>query len=157
MKKEKQLFIYDGLFQLVNENLQASGGEMEFKKETFLSTVGESGQITDISEWRDFENDVFLEVAYLKLLERLPDKMAISIWKGKMGKAKKEVHAEIITSILSSQEYLLHNTYAINNIYSPVRQKKVSLRFGIREFMYRVYKKFPEPVKQVIRKMLKVY
>lgn len=157
MKYEEQKKIYDDLFQMVENNLRAAGKELDLKKETFLSMVGESREIIDVSKWHNFENDVFLEVAYYHLLERLPDSLALKMWKGKMKKAKKVVHRDIITSILNSQEYSSHNTYVVNNMYSLSDQPDISLRFRIREFMYRIYKKFPEPLKQVIRKILRVY
>jgi len=154
--KDDKYAVYMGLYDLVQKNIEVSGRKMEFKQETFLSTVGEPGLMANVLRWRGFDKDIFLEVAYWKLLERLPDRLVLKSWAKRANKNDYKIQTDIISTIVNSQEYLSHNTYIINNVFTGSEAKKLKLKFILREYSYRFYKKLPFSIKQIIRKILRV-
>lgn len=151
MSSKKGQDIYSGLFEIVSENQKRVGKEMEFQKQTFLSTVGEEAQITDLSKWRDCDIDSFLENAYFQLLERMPDRGARNRWKNRAPKKKLDYQRAILISVLNSQEFMMKSTCFKNNIYGNIQQTR--LRIRIKNNLFRLGRKLPKSIKQAIKKI----
>lgn len=145
--------VYSDLYNIVKENMENAGKKMEFKEQTFLSTIGEESQVANILRWEHCDLDSFLENAFFQLLERMPDKVARSRWSEKTHKRDGEKKRKILISILNSQEYMMKNTYYKNNIYGNIESNKVGLKIRIRNRLVRIGRTLPLPLKQFVKKI----
>lgn len=154
MNGEKERDVYSEIYRIVNENMIASGKQLEFREQTFLSTIGEQAQIANLLKWKDCDADSFLENAYYQLLERMPDQYARNRWNKNLSEKREGWRKEILSSVLNSREYMMKNTCYKNNIYGNVEFDKVRLKTRIRNRLVRLGRALPPPLKKIIKKII---
>ena len=119
---------------------------------------------------KDMDNMSFIQLVYIAFFFRTCDPGAYKMWKGEEGTTEMEFRKKSITSLSRSGEFIEKGATLKNNIYSDaVEANRVvsiinaSVQGGTESpankavnKLYRVYKKFPKPIKSVIRKILGV-
>lgn len=149
---------YRCLYRIVESNMKTAGKCMEFEEHTFLSALGEYGNVADILRWRNNSTKIFLENIYMQLLERFPDAYVRERW-GKEERKSLDDQRRIVKMVVNSQEFLQKNSFVKNNIY----EESVSDKSGIKERLVRpimclvipAARRLPRPVKVIIKRCLK--
>lgn len=160
--------VYEMMYDIVAENMKAENDEMEFSKEAFLFDVNRKLGEVDIADMLHMDNKTFLEAAYLGFLGRLPDEGAIIGWSEKAENLDCfSFQSQVVNSMLHSAEFRTKNVKVYNCIYSLLKRKrfrcnesieqtksKVILKKGyIYNIMLKIYRKMPEKIKHIIRKV----
>lgn len=156
LRREK---VYSQLYKIVEQNMIMSGKEMKFGEKTFLSTLGEQGNVADVLFLQENEPQIFQENIYMQLLGRFPDDRARKQWESEK-KEDLKIKKNIVRAIISSDEFLMVNSYLKNNIYVDVTSKKESRTRDIKHYLIKLVKpvvrRLPYGVKEAIKRFLKM-
>lgn len=158
--------LYAQLYDITNTNIQKAGKQLDMTKDAFMFKQANKEGYFDVSLCGDCDNISFLQIAYLGMLGRMPDPGARKNWGQKAGMDKNAFRRELIAKISSSEEFAKRDVKIINNIYnndlvnkgskiSPIYPVMRKVRQKGYNFMRKVYSKFPEGCKKVIRKIIK--
>lgn len=162
--------IYSDIFEITKENLEQAGGSFSVSKEAFeeLSVIHpQNADIFVLS--KESDNKLFLEKSYIRLLKRLADDRAYENWSGRFSFPKAEFQRLLTMTLITSPEFARTDVNAYNNIYSSHNQyggklsesknmldvKTAERRIRIYNFLRKVYNRFPECIKKILRKLLK--
>lgn len=161
--------IYSGIYDIAEENLAETGRKFSVSKESFLelSTVHpQNGNVFLLS--KESNNKTFMEKVYIHLLKRFADASANRNWEGRFSLRSDEFQWLVITTLLKSAEFAGADVRAFDNIYSLHNEykgrlsetemamdvKKAQRRMFIYNILRKIYNKFPECIKKILRKML---
>lgn len=111
------------------------------------------------------DNTDFLQIAYLALLGRMPDRGAITKWMKKTDLEPAEFRRQLIEKLSASGEYAERDVKIVNNIYNTAlisSSKKVehcgymllAVKLKIYQALKKVYKKLPERYRKLIKEIL---
>ena len=151
--------VYAEIYDIVNENMNRSGKEFPYNKNTFLCDVGSHPQDIFVSRYLQLSNEDFTEAMYVAALKRLPDDRTRAFWATKYDMPKEEFQEEILQCLAKSSVVAINHIRLMDNPYFEqkrgFRYKALGLLYGLtdksnlREFG----KKLPDPVQQAIRKV----
>lgn len=154
--------IYSDIYDITCKNLENSGNKARFSKEAFEFAALCSPFETDILKLCETpENSVFLEKAYLAILQRPIDDIALENWQQRLSMPKHEFQQLVITSLLTSQEAVNCNVRIKNNIFPARVRRTISAPQGVSsiplpEKLLRIYRRQPEAFKKIVRKIMGV-
>ena len=157
--------VYEGLYDITNCNMQAAGKKLSMSKKAFLFKQRNEEKIFDVSLCGECDNTDFLQIAYLALLGRMPDRGAITKWMKKTDLEPAEFRRQLIEKLSASGEYAERDVKIVNNIYNTAlisSSKKVEHcgymllagKLKIYQALKKVYKKLPERYRKLIKEIL---
>lgn len=154
--------IYSDIFDIVNENMEKSGNKFPLSKECCICNSEADPVGVDILKLSmEKDNRIFLENAYNMLLKRHVDSKAIKNWEGRYGLPSEDFQQLVIKSIIKSEEFSLANVKIKNNIYSENNSfggdfsaVKRSSSVTVPDKLMSVYRRMPEPLKNMARKVM---
>lgn len=178
MLTDKQLSVYDKLFDLTNDNMNKSCKEMIISKDAFMYTVNSPERVANIASMCQMPKRAFYQASFSLILHRFPDDGAIKKYEALL--ANKNISDETfkiqaLRSILSSHECRIKHGIIKNNIYqlfslprinqrplnsnelnatniSPIEKiGSIYPKFGK---LYNLYRKLPEGIRKHFRHML---
>lgn len=160
---ERDIDIYNSLIHIVEKNLQNVQKKLEFSPEAFLISVQSKPDIINMSLWSDLDPDIFLEVAYMHLLKRVPEKEVLNYWeKRKQSMTKTAYQSAVIESIINSEEYSIKKVVVSNNIYCDVKEKQRTIIVNTNseincylEKLVKVYRRMPLFLRKLAKKIMK--
>lgn len=151
--------IYEEIYNVVAENMQAAGNTFEYKKETFLCDVETHPRDVVVSKYLHLSNDKFVEAIYVAVLKRLPDERTVAFWQEKYDMPKEAFQCEVLRCIEKSSVVAINQIRLLDNPYFEqkrgIKYKILGVLYGLtdksnlREFG----KKLPQPIQKVIRKV----
>lgn len=147
--------VYRDLFRIVEDNLNKEGLDLNISEGFFLYDITSPDGVLNVADIMEFDNESFLLCVFKKLLLRLPDDAAADHWRSKMGMSKDKFREQLLLSVIPSEERRIKHTKVLNNFYNKTKDKPPRAASGIKNKtygqMYRVYKKLPESVRQLIK------
>lgn len=162
--------VYGSLYDIASENMKNSGGDFEFSRDAFIfATQCVPGQ-AELLQMNDMDNMSFIQSAYVSFFYRTCDAEAYKRWNGEKGLPEAEFRKKCITSLSRSGEFIDKGVTLKNNMYSSTAEANRSVSVinapaqagadspvekAVNK-LYRFYKKFPKPIKNLIRKILGV-
>lgn len=163
--------IYSDIFDITKGNMNAAGMDFTISKEAYLKMSESHPVNADIYELsKEKNNRTFIEKAYVTLLKRYADERAFSSWERKINLPSEEFQQLCVPTIMNSPEFAGKNVDVYNNIYSPhnayhgdlIRcnkflkmSKNADRKMKIYYSLKKIYDKFPEGIKKILRKLLK--
>lgn len=151
--------VYAEIYDIVNENMNHSGKEFPYNKNTFLCDVGSHPQDICVSRYLQLSNEDFMEAMYVAALKRLPDDRTRAFWATKYDMPEEAFQKEVLQCLAKSSVVAINHIRLVDNPYFEQKRgfkyKTLGLLYGLtdksnlREFG----KKLPDPVQQVIRKV----
>ena len=171
MRKLMEDNIYSAIFDITKDNIQAAGGSFSVSKEAFMELSGIHPKNADVLVLsRERNNRLFLEKAYIRMLKRLADERAVSMWEGRFSLPCEEFQRLLVMTLISSPEFKGKNVDVYNNIYSshntyhgvmssaakPVSVRQAERRIKIYNALRKVYNILPECIKKILRAVLKM-
>lgn len=146
--------IYERLFEIADKNMQQSGRSFTCPKAAFLYYIKNDPCVTDVMELMETpaSNEEFLDIAYIAVLNRTADDTAKSTWKAHMDMPEKEFRRFLIRGLVNSDEARLTGRHISG--YSRGSTGRKSLRQRSMEKLLAVYRKMPESIKNIIRKVI---
>lgn len=162
----KMIDIYDRLYDITSENMSKTGKTIAMYKETFLFKQRSEKGIFDVSLCGDCENEVFLQMVYVGMLERMPDPGAVKAWREKLSLPKSEFRRQMIEKISLSEEFAKKDVKIINNVFNPtlLNDSKTVWQYSrtmrkvkrkIYSMVKRGYIRLPEKCKATIKRAVK--
>lgn len=151
--------VYQAVYDIVAENLEATGYKPEYKKSTFLCDVEMHPQRIDISRFLELDNCDFQEAVYVTVLKRLPDAKTAAFWREREDRPKEEFQRAVLEDIAHSSVVAINQIRFVNN---PYFDQKTGLRYHILGCLYgltdksslRVFgKRLPKPIQKIIRRV----
>lgn len=160
---DRDLDIYSALIQIVDNNLQKAHKELEFSQEAFLISVESKPNVINMSLWSDLDQEVFLEVAFMQLLKRVPEKEVITYWKKREPSLTKEAYqSAVIESIINSEEFAIKKVVISNNIYCDIKEKQRTIIINSNseinnyvEKLVMVYRRMPLFLRKLAKKIMR--
>lgn len=157
--------IYEDLYDITNCNMQSAGKQLIITKEAFMFKQRSRERVFDVSLCGECDNASFLQIAYLGMMGRMPDRGAIMKWMKKVDLEPAEFRRQLIERLSSSGEFAERDVKIVNNIYNRVlinSSKKVercsymilSLKLKVYQILKKMYKKLPERYRKLIKEML---
>lgn len=162
--------IYSAIYDITEENIKGSGGEFSVSKEAFKELTVIHPQDADVFLLsKEKNNRLFMEKSYIRLLKRLADTKAYENWGSRFSLPSCEFQRLLTMTIIASPEFAGKNVNAYNNIYSlnnqykgnlaesrkPLSVKRAEMRFKTYRILRKIYSKFPEGIKKILRKLFK--
>jgi len=149
--------IYSDIFDITSKNMEAAGMNFTVSKEAFLEMCRAHPVNADVYELsKEKDNKIFLEKAYITMLKRYADERAFASMEEKMNLPSEEFQRNLVLTIISSPEFANKNVDIYNNIYSSHNSYHTNLlKIRIYYSLKKIYDKFPEGVKKVLRRLLK--
>lgn len=172
--------VYENLYDIVEQRLKEYDGKMLCRKDVYLFSLDNEPGICDGEKLSTLEaNEDFFQGAFLSLLNRLPDEAVTKDWESNIKSKKSKVfQAELMNTLLSSPEAFIKSSALINNtIMSPRMRPQPVLeqlirttdpvqpeagesqpepaRPGVKDRLYKVYQKFPAPVRKVAHRIVR--
>lgn len=146
--------IYEGLFEIADKNMQQSGRSFTCPKAAFLYYIKNDPYETDVMSLMETpaSNEEFLDIAYIAVLNRIADDTARSTWKVHMDMPEKEFRYLLIRGLVNSEEARL--TGRCTSGYSGGSTGKRGFRQGLMEKLLASYRRMPEGIKNIIRKLI---
>lgn len=155
----KIMRIYDGIYDVVAENLQAAGKTFEYEKETFLCDVNSHPQVVDVSKYLQLSNPQFFQAVFVGVYRRLPEGKETAAWKEKYGWSLEKFQPALLKTIEKSSVVAINHIQFVNNPYFEQRRGIRYRLFGIfygltdKSSLREFGKKLPQPIQKVIRKV----
>ena len=157
---EKDLLIYEKLYEIAQRNLENAGEAMQFTKEAFLYSVKCDLKNVNGFDMVQYSNETLLQVLYVAFFYRTPEENARINW-GKLNEmTEKDFQKKIFQTLSSSQEYLRNGTIIYNNIFTtgtpkigaPSLQSVQTNVYVEKAFTY--YQRMPKILKRIIKSIL---
>lgn len=150
--------IYEKMYDVLKENMQENELTIGYSKEAFLYGAQKKPgcfNVPDIIGEEDKEK--FLELAYLGCFDRLPEASAKENWKVRGGEKQTEAYQrDVLNHLIGSRELRIKRTRVLNNMYKKDKSKKLSKKEAAQvakeSLLIRIYRKLPEPIKNVYRR-----
>lgn len=172
--------VYGNLYDVVEQRLKEYDGKMLCRKEVYLFSLDNEPGICDGEKLSSLEaNEDFFQGAFLSLLNRLPDEAVTNDWEPNIQSKKPTVfRAELMNTLLSSPEAFIKSSALINDTImdprvrpQPVLDQLVQVtgqaqtedggepqaaeRPGMKDRLYQVYQKMPEPIRRVAHRIVR--
>lgn len=163
--------VYGKLYDVANENLKNAGGEFEYSREAFIFSTQCIPGKADLLQMNDMDNMSFVQSLYLAFFFRTCDTGAYARWNGEKNIPKEEFRKKTVSGLSRSGEFFDKKVRLINNIYSGTAEANRAVTVSsvpaqpsgaespaekAINKLYRFYKKFPKPIRGLIRKILGV-
>lgn len=151
--------VYEQLYDVVAENLQAAGKTFEYRKTTFLCDVKGHPQDIDVSKYLQLPNEEFFQAVFVAAYKRLPEPKESAAWEGKFGLSKEEFQTAVLRSVAGSSVVAINHMRLINNPYFEqrrgLRYKLMGVLYGLtdKSSLREFGKKLPQSIQKVIRKV----
>ena len=151
--------VYEQLYDVVEENLQAAGKKFEYKKATFLCDAGGHPQDIDVSKYLDLPNEQFFQAIFVAAYKRLPEAKESAAWESKFGLAREQFQREVLRNIANASVVAINKIQLLNNPYFKQRKglkyKVMGLLYGLtdKSSLREFGKKLPGPLQRIIRKV----
>lgn len=151
--------VYGALYDIIQGNMEAAGGKLEYNKATLLCDVGADPQIIDVARFTELPNAEFMQAIHVAALKRLPEENIVSFWEKRYDEPKEQFQEEVLRSIAGSSVVAINQLRIINNPYFEqkrgVKYKLLGHLYGLTDkSSLRVFgKKLPAPIQKIIRKI----
>lgn len=151
--------IYSRLYDVVQDNMEAAGGNFSYEKATFLCDVEAHPQEIDVSRYLELPNPVFMQAVHVAALKRLPEERIVTFWEQRYGEGREQFQEEVLRSIAGSSVMAINQ---IRMIHNPYFQQKRGIRYHALGLLYGLTdksslrefgKKLPMPIQKIIRKV----
>ena len=157
---DKELKVYDRIYDITKNNLERAGMEMAFTKDAFLYSTKRDLTYINVFDLVNYDNETLLQVLYIAFFFRTPEKEARRNWGAVKDLSIQEFQKKIFKTLSSSQEYMRNGTIICNNIFgdttvklegTPINTGKTNVYI---EKLYTYYRKIPLPLQRLIKKIL---
>lgn len=151
--------VYEQLYDVVAENLQAAGKTFEYEKTTFLCDAGGHPQDIDVSKYLELPNAQFFQAIFVAAYKRLPEPKERAMWESKFGLDKEQFQKEMLQSVAGASVVAINKIQLLNNPYFRQRKglkyKVMGLLYGLtdKSSLREFGKKLPGPLQKIIRKV----
>lgn len=151
--------VYEQLYDVVAENLQAADKTFEYEKTTFLCDVKGHPQDIDVSRYLDLPNESFYQAVFVAVYKRLPEAKERTAWEQKYAMEREDFQREVLHSIANSSVVAINHIQLRNNPYFTqprgMKYKLWGLLYGLtdKSFLREMGKKLPQPIQRIIRKV----
>lgn len=163
--------VYGKLYDIVENRLREYDKTMPSSKSVFLYAVDKEPGILDGTQTKEMKDDIFFEVAYMGLLNRLPDESAKEAWKYQMQTEPENFRAQLLDALIFSQEAIIKGSIFKNNQIVAVKQRDLRVvqisgvkqdisgdtiqKRGLKDRLYALYTKLPLSMRIFLRKILR--
>lgn len=151
--------VYEQLYDVVAENLQAAGKTFEYRKTTFLCDVKGHPQDIDVSKYLQLSNEDFFQAIFVAAFKRLPEQKERAVWEGKYNLPKEAFQIAVLKKVAGSGVVAINHMRLINNPYFQqwrgLRYQMMGVLYGLtdKSSLREFGKKLPQPIQKVIRKV----
>lgn len=151
--------IYNNLYEIVAENLQAAGKTFEYGKETFLCNLGSHPRVIDVSRYLPLSNPQFFQAVFVGIYGRMPEEKEAVAWEKKYNWPQEEFQAAILRKLVKSGMAAIYHIRFINNPYFEqhrgIRYRMLGIlaAFTGQSFIRKFAGKLPQPIKKILRKV----
>ena len=151
--------VYEQLYDVVAENLQAAGKTFEYQKTTFLCDVKGHPQDIDVSKYLEMPNKEFFQAVFVAAFKRLPEQKERLIWEDKFPLPKEAFQTTLLKNIANSSVVAINHIRLVNNPYFEqrrgLRYRALGILYGLtdKSSLREFGKKLPQPIQKVIRKV----
>lgn len=162
--------IYSAIYDITEDNIEKAGQSFSVSKEAFTELSVIHPQNADIFLLsKEEDNKLFMEKSYIRLLKRLADIKAYENWEHRFSLPWNEFQRLLTMTLITSREFSEKNVNVYNNIYSLNNQykgdlarskkvlsvRKAEVYLKTHKILRKIYNRFPECIKKILRKMLK--
>lgn len=151
--------IYDNLYEIVVENLQAAGNTFEYGKETFLCNLGSYPQVMDVSKYLSLPNPQFFQAAFVSIYRRMPKENESAVWEEKYNWPREKFQVAFLKKLEKSNVTAIYHIRFINNPYFEqhrgIRYRMLGILYVfIDEFFLREFvRKLPQLIQKILRRV----
>lgn len=159
MPEIKTMRIYNGIYDIVAENLQAAEKAFEYGRDTFLCDINSHPQVVDVSKYLYLPNPQFFQAVFVGVYRRLPEEKEMAAWKEKYGWPLDKFQAALLKTIEKSSVAAINHIQFVNNPYFEqqrgIRYRVLGIFYGLtdKSSLREFGKKLPQPIQKVIRKV----
>ncbi|MCM1495716.1 MAG: DUF4214 domain-containing protein [Bacteroides sp.] len=162
---------YEALYDIVEQRLQDVDRPMPCSRQAFLFAAGMKPGECDGRQLAVMENEEFFQSVYLGLFNRLPDSGAKLVWEEKMKLNSTQFRETVLDALLCSPEAVTKSSCLMNNQLVPVKQRPLTVldnymlrkngepaapvKAGWKDYLYKLYIRFPLPLRKLARKILR--
>lgn len=163
--------VYGALYDIVEQRLHEYDKAMPSSKNVFLYAVDKEPGVLDGTQIREMKNDMFMEAAYMGLLNRLPDESAKKSWECNMQLEPEIFRTQLLDTLIFSQEAIVKGACFRNNQVVPVKQRELMAfqafvttrdiaaetdnKKDFKDHLYDIYLKLPLSMRMFLRKILR--
>uniref|UniRef100_UPI0040560025 hypothetical protein n=1 Tax=Acetatifactor sp. TaxID=1872090 RepID=UPI0040560025 len=151
--------VYEQLYDIVAENLQAADKNFEYRKTTFLCDVKGHPQDVDVSKYLHLSNEEFFQAIFVAAYKRLPEPKESTVWEEKYELPIAAFQTAVLRNVANSSVVAINHIKLINNPYFEqqrgLRYKVLGILYGLtdKSSLREFGKKLPQPIQKVIRKV----
>ncbi len=147
--------IYDRLFEIADSNMQRSGKRFTCPKAAFLYYIKNDPYETDIMELMETEasNEEFTDLAYTAVLNRPADDAARCAWRKHTHLPETSFRQLMLSELLASEEAGLTGKVIHGYAGNSSHKSSSGFRQRLMQKLLPVYRKMPEGVKRIVRKV----
>ncbi len=152
--------LYDKLYDIVNDNIQAEGGHFITSKQVFLEIMCNSdSEKADIDRLYHLEGghtpEEYLNIVYIAVLDRIVSSADIDVYRRFFSLPEPEFRKRVLKNVVYSVEAKTKAKHIVNADIIK-RSLYERLKTGIISFMYlNIYLSLPPKYKRQIKKWLK--
>ncbi len=173
MNRENEEKIYGKMYDMVEQRMSTQGLHLPCTRDTFLYSAKVSQGCCDGALMEEADNPSFLQMAYMGVLNRLPDQDALDLWKREYRSSQDVFRCRCMDALIFCSEALGKQTVFINNTVVETKQRdirplddyiamqnggkarKEKLSERIVSALYRGYSRLPYSLRRVLRKIFK--
>lgn len=158
-RNDMQPQIYDSLYTIVQQNMEAAGAKLQYRRATLLCDVEADPQIIDVSRFLELSNPEFMQAIHVAALKRLPDDRTAAFWEQRYTQPREEFQRDVLRTIAGSSVVAINHIRIVNN---PYFEQKRGLKYHLMGLLYGLTdksslrefgKKLPMPIQSIIRKV----
>lgn len=155
-----QTQVYETIYDMVAENYKKAGKHMAYEKQAFLCNVTAHPQIIDVSRYQQLSRLQFCQAVCMAVYRRLPKAWEYEKW-GVFSDGETFMFRKNLLKKLSVCSVAAQNRIRLTR--NPYVRQHMGIRYRLAGLLYvatdkpslrQLGKKLPEPVQQIIRKVL---
>lgn len=151
--------VYEGIYDIVAENLRNADQTFEYRKSTFLCDVMGHPQTLDVSKFIRLTNREFFQAVFVSVFRRLPEKEEYGRWEPRYDMEDRRFQEAVLREMEVSSVAAINHIRFINNPYFQqkrgIRYRLLGTLYGLtdKSFLRELGKKMPQPIQKIIRKV----
>ncbi|MDE7310458.1 MAG: glycosyltransferase family 4 protein [Eubacterium sp.] len=158
-KQASQLQIYEQIYDIVSENYQKAGKQLDYEKRAFLCSIGAHPRVVDVSGCTGLSNAEFYQAVHTAVYHRLPEREEYEKWSAFFGMEPSAFQRKLLKKLSASSVAAVNRIRLVRHPYfcqhTGVWYRALGVLYGLTDkpTLRQIGKKLPVAVQKIARKV----
>lgn len=151
--------VYENLYDIMFQKIELAEAKFIPTKKSFLLALELEPQKTNLALLKDVSKEDIVQTAYVALLRRFPDDGAVKYWKQEELQTREDYNKLVMQTLVNSVERAMKGIEVYNAETVGVKTSRIyrikEKIYPVLSLMYKIYRFLPEPIRKILKKVLR--